>query len=166
MRLKDINKYSLEITKEDYIPTNGILHIEDDDENIYMVPSKPLNFELLAKGEQLPYGEAMAIQLNEGVKTMRDGKFPFDYRRIIWVFRNGKVIIVEPNLANPGTSLTKEYYQIKFAKGGSRGPLLDDDNYGFEGNHWGANSFYLINEAVIKEDEFLNWINENPFEVK
>ncbi len=162
MRLKDIHKYSLEITKEDYIPTDRTLHIGDDDENIYVVSHTPLNFELLAKGEQLPYGEAKVIQLNEGVKTMRAGESPFDYRGIIWVFRNGKVIIVEPTLENPG-EFPIPNYQVTFARGGTRGPLDGDRR---EGNHWGGSNFYLINEAVIKEDEFLNWINENPFEVK
>ena len=86
MRLKDIHKYSLEITKEDYIPTDRTLHIGDDDENIYMVSSYPINFELLAKtGGKHPSassGEAFAIQLNEGVKTMGYEELPFDYRRI------------------------------------------------------------------------------------
>jgi len=161
MRLKDIHKYSLEITKEDFIPIgeDETLHIEDDDENIYMVSSNPINFELLAKtGGKHPSassGEAFVIQLNEDVKNIMEGNSPFDYRRIIWVVRNGKVIIEE-----------KGDYSLEFAKGGSRGPRGIDESLGY--NHWKktGGGFYLINEAVIKEDEFLNWINENPLEVK
>ena len=54
-------------------------------------------------------------------------------------------------------------YSLEFAKGGSK---MDGTGDKGEGNHWAGANFYLINEAVIKEDEFLNWINENPLEVK
>ena len=154
MRLKDIYKYSFEITKEDYIPTDGSLHIEDDDENIYLKISERINFGIvdIAEGHG---GSGYALQLNEDVKNIKDGYPPFDYIPIMWVIQNGKVILEEANLAG-----------LRVALGGSR--------YVHFGGEWTANrwiggnrfGFYLLNEAIIKEYEFLNWINENPFEVK
>ena len=162
MRLKDINEYSLEVTKEDFIPVgeDGTLYIEDDNENIYMVSPTLFNFESLGNPPHLYSGDAWAIQLNEGVKNMRGGVPPFDYRRIIWEIRDGKVII--PPLSNSSSKL-------KFANGGSRGgnyhKIGNNRWNGGTGTHRGG-GFFLLHDAVIKEDEFLNWINENPLEVK